>query len=313
MKRGDAGMKKGNSRKKMKLGTRRAITGFIFILPWFIGFCAFYVKTLIQTVGFSLSDVIFQETGGYITEFVGLKNFRYALLEHGTFNQVLTDSLIGMVIDVPLIIFFSLMMALLLNQKFHGRTLMRALLFLPVIMGSGAVNDAIELARQAVQGGIGVESAEFAAEASGVSVEYFLGLFSQLGFPQQIIEYIIDAVERIYEVIKASGVQIIIFLAALQSVPSSLYEVSKIEGATGYETFWKVTFPMVSPLILTNVVYTIVDSFVNSEVVDTAYDAAFNSMNYGLSSAMSLISTVLVCLVLIIVGWLISRKTFYYN
>ena len=129
----------------------------------------------------------------------------------------------------------------------------------------------------------------------------------------KVVDYVVDVVGRIYEVIKASGVQIIIFLAALQAVPGSLYEVSKIEGATGYETFWKVTFPMVSPLILTNVVYTIVDSFTNSEVVDTAYDAAFKSMNYGLSSAMSLISTVLVCVILVAVGWFINKKTFYYN
>lgn len=304
---------KSKKKKKLTLGTRRALTGFLFILPWFIGICAFYIKTLYQTVVFSFSDVIFQESGGYQTVFAGIKNFKFALLEHGTFNQVLAGSLAGMVIDVPLIIFFSLLMALLLNQKFHGRTFMRAIFFLPIIMGAGAINDAIELARQAIQGGIGVESAEFANMSNGVSVEYFLGIFMQLGFPEKIIGYIIDVVGRIYEVIKASGVQIIIFIAALQAVPGSLYEVSKIEGATGYETFWKITFPMVSPLILTNVVYTIVDSFVNSEVVDVAYDAAFKNMNYGLSSAMSLISTVLVCVVLTAVGWLISKKTFYYN
>ena len=134
-----------------------------------------------------------------------------------------------------------------------------------------------------------------------------------LGLPDKAAGYIVGLVGRIYEIVRASSVQIIIFIAALQSVSSSLYEVSKIEGATGYETFWKVTFPMVSPLILTNVVYTIVDSFVNSEVVDMAYSAAFTNYDYGLSSAMSMLSTLIVCVILFVVGALITRKTFYYN
>lgn len=300
-------------KKKMSLTTRRAITGLTFILPWLIGICLFYVRTLIQTVQFSFSKVIFQESGGIRMEFAGLQNFKYALLEHGSYNQVLVDSLIDIVIDVPLIIFFSLMMALLLNQKFHGRTLMRAILFIPVIMGAGAINDAIEIARQAVQGGIGVESAEFAQANSGVSVQYFLEIFMQLGFPGRVVDYVVEVVGRIYDVIKASGVQIIIFLAALQSVPGALYEVARIEGATSYETFWKVTFPMVSPLILTNVVYSIVDAFTESKVIETAYNVAFSSYDYGLSSAMSLISTTLVCVILLVAGGLISRKAFYYN
>ena len=106
--------------------------------------------------------------------------------------------------------------------------------------------------------------------------------------------------------------QIIIFIAALQSVPGALYEVAKIEGATGYETFWKVTFPMVSPLIITNVVYTIVDSFVDSDVVEKAYDMAFVNFDWGVS-AMSLLSSVIVIALLVIVCKLISKKVFYYN
>ena len=123
----------------------------------------------------------------------------------------------------------------------------------------------------------------------------------------------VDAVTRISDIIQDSGVQIVLFIAALQSITPSMYEVAKIEGATGYETFWKVTFPMVMPHIITNTIYTIVDAFSQSEVVNLAYTTAFTEGQYGLSSAFSVISTVITCSLLAIVVYLISKKTFYYN
>ena len=138
-------------------------------------------------------------------------------------------------------------------------------------------------------------------------------MFSSLGLPEVIIEYVSGAVGRISEIINASGVQIIIFIAALQSIPGSMYEVAKIEGATAYETFWKVTFPMVMPHIITNVVYTVVDSFTKSDVIELAYDTAFTVQNYGLSSVFSLVSTVITCLILVLVCGIIQKRTFYYN
>lgn len=300
-------------KKKLPLRTKRALTGIAFILPWLIGICSFYIRSLIQAVQFSLSQVNIADEGGYTLKFIGLDNFRFALFQHGTFNQFLAASVTDMLIDVPLIIFFSLLMAILLNQKFKGRTIVRALFFLPVIMNAGAINDAMELARQTIIGGVSTVSSEIAGNSSGVNITYFLTIFIELGFPDKVIMYVIEVVGRIYDVIRASGVQIIVFLAALQAVPASLYEVSKIEGATAYETFWKITFPMVTPLIITNVVYTIVDSFVTSDVVEAAYKEAFTNYNYGLSAAMSMLSTVIVCILLLLVGRLISRKAFYYN
>lgn len=299
-------------RKKMTLRHKRAITGLLFISPWLLGFLVYYVKTLIQTIQFSLSNVSVADGGGYSLKFIGLDNFKFALLEHGTFNQILTQSIFDILIDIPSIIFFSLFIAIILNQRFKGRTIARAIFFLPVIMNSGAINDALEAARQLIQGGINVVSPDIASSA-GVNVGFFLDIFINLGIPDILMQYIIGLVARIYEIIRASGVQIIIFLAALQSIPGALYEVSKIEGATAYETFWKVTFPMVTPLILTNVVYTVVDSFINSEVVDTAYTTAFSNYNYGLSSSMSVLSTVSIGIILVITVKIISKRTFYYH
>ena len=166
-----------------------------------------------------------------------------------------------------------------------------------------------------MSGGISSASAEMAQATSGngVSIQYYVQMFAALGLPDQIIEYIMGAVSRISDIINASGVQIIIFIAALQSIPGALYEVAKIEGATAYETFWKVTFPMVMPHIITNVVYTVVDSFADSDVVDLAYETAFTNNNYGLSSVMSLVSTLITCLILILVCRFIQKRTFYYN
>ena len=308
-------MEKQKKKKKMSLSTKRSITGLIFILPWLIGFICFYLRSLIMTVEFSLSELTVNPGGGYSLKFVGLDNFIYAFRAHATYKQILTTSIGNMLIDVPLITFFSLFMAMLLNRKFKGRTLVRAIFFLPVILNSGAIMDAMDLARSMMSGGISNASAERAAAAagSGVSIEYYIQMFSALGLPESIIQYISGAVGRISDIINASGVQIIIFIAALQSIPGSMYEVAKIEGATAYETFWKVTFPMVMPHIITNVVYTVVDSFTESDVVELAYNTAFKEMNYGLSSVFSLVSTVITCLILIIVCRFIQKRTFYYN
>ena len=278
-------------KKKLSLLQKRALTGFAFITPWLIGFLWFYVKSLIQAVRFSLSKMEMLESGGYTLKFTGLDNFKYALFQDPTYNQILATSIRDIVIDVPLIIFFSLFIAMICNGKFKGRTLVRAILFLPIIMNAGAINNAIEMAREAVTGGVAAVSAE-AAVASGVNVDYFMNLFMDLGFPVALLDYITAAVGRIFDIVQASGVQIIIFIAALQSVPGALYEVAKIEGATGYE---------------------IVDSFVDSDVVEKAYDMAFVNFDWGVSVAMSLLSSVIVIALLVIVCKLISKKVFYYN
>lgn len=306
---------KTTKRKKRSLSQRRAIKGFLFITPWLIGFIWFYARSLFMTIQFSFSNMVVNPGGGYTLDFVWLDNFIYAFRAHATYKQVLTTSVGNMLVDVPLITFFSLFMAMLLNRKFKGRTLVRAIFFLPVILNAEAIVDAIGLSRVMMSGGISSASAEMAAGASsGMSIEYYIQMFSSLGLPEVLIEYVSGAVSRISDIINASGVQIIIFIAALQSIPGSMYEVAKIEGATAYETFWKVTFPMVMPHIITNIVYTVVDSFAKSDVIELAYDTAFGpQMNYGLSSVFSLVSTVVTCLILVIVCGLIQKRTFYYN
>ncbi|MBN1777795.1 MAG: sugar ABC transporter permease [Clostridiales bacterium] len=297
------------------MSRKRMITGILFISPWLVGFLYFYVRTLFMTGQFSLSEITIASTGGYRLSFAGLENFIYAFRADPHFKQVLTTSLFDMVVDVPLIIFFSLFVAILLNRKFKGRAFVRAIFFLPIILNADAITEALTMQLQMMTGGLSPMSEEVASAASSstVNVGYYLSLFENLAVPEFVLDYIVGAVSRISDIITASGVQIIIFIAALQSIPPSLYEVSRIEGATGYETFWKITFPMVMPHIITNVVYTVVDAFARSPVVDLAYDTAFTDYNYGLSSVFSLVSTLLVGLLLIIVVRAIQKRTFYYD
>ncbi len=294
------------------------IMGYLFILPWVVGFLLFYVRSIILTGQFSLSKLTVDPVaGGYQLEHVGFQNFIYAFREHGSFKQVLTTSVMNMLIDVPLITFFSLFMAMLLNKKFPGRAFFRAIFFLPVILNSGAISAMMDLAETMMNGGISTTASEVDATNASTelafSIDYLVNMFMNFGIPAKVIDYLAGAVSRINDIIKASGVQIIIFIAALQSIPGSLYEVAKIEGATAYETFWKVTFPMVMPHIITNVVYTIVDSFTNSDVVELAYRTSFTEFNYGLSAVFSLVSTITTCLILVIIVRLIQKRTFYYN
>jgi ABC-type sugar transport system permease subunit len=267
-----------------------------------------------MTFRFALSETVMEEVG-YSLNFIGLENFIYAFTQHPRFNQVLVESLIDMVIDVPLIIFFSLFIAIVLNQKFKGRTLARAIFFMPVLLNAPAVAGALDTVRAMMLGGTNPapSSVMDAVSGGGANLQYYFMMLRDFGLPIGVLQYIVEAVSRINYVITMSGVQIIIFLAALQSISPSLYEVAKIEGATPYETFWKVTFPMVSPLLVTNMVYTVVDSYVNSRVLREVYDETFLRLNHSIGAVFSIISMVCVCGILGVTGWAVSKYVYYHN
>ena len=303
-------------RKKLRfsMASRQAVKGYLFILPWLVGFACFYVVSIVMTLKFSFSELSLNPTGGYLTSSVGFANYAEAFTSHATFLQTLVSSVGDMVIDVPLIIFFSLFMAILLNRKFKGRGLVRAIFFLPIILSSDAISDALSRSLTLMNGGLSTVSSEMASATSGgMSVSYYISLFENLAMPADILEYLVGAIDRISSIVSASGVQIIIFIAALQAIPGALYEVSRIEGATAYETFWKVTFPMIMPHIITNLVYTIITQFAQSELVNLAYTTTFTDLDYGLGAAFSVVSTLVVGIILIATVIPISKRTFYYN
>jgi ABC-type sugar transport system permease subunit len=300
--------------KGLSMRRRELITGLLFISPWLLGVCWFFLRNMAETVRFSFNSLEMQNAGGYILTPEGWGNYRFALFENVNFNRELTGSIIEMLVNVPMIIFFSLFMALLLNRKFALRGMVRAIFFLPVVMATTAITSTLEQVMLMMMGGVTSVPPEVAlAQGGGINAGSIAYLLMDFGMPPRFIEPVLDALANLYAVIRASGVQIIIFLAALQAIPSSLYEVSQIEGATAYEAFWKITFPMVSPLILTNVIYTIIDTYAKSNIVEIAYANAFTSIQFGWSAAMSIISAAVACLFLFIVGYIISRYVYYHT
>lgn len=313
----------GQKRKGLTLRRREVIWGLLFISPWLVGIVFFFFLSLVQSAVFSFNNLHIDQTyGGFFLEWVGLEHYRHIFLEHGTFIRELGESIFSMVINLPLIIFFSLFMAILLNRAFLGRSLVRAIFFLPVVMATSAIEGSMELILGMMLGGVTSVPPDVMRVQEGFSAASIAMMLSQFRMPIMIVDYIIEIIAMLHNVIRASGVQILIFLAALQAIPPSMYEVAQIEGATGYEAFWKITIPMISPLILTNVVYTIVDTFVQSEVVETSRTMAFTNIYlsdgvrgfaFGQGSAMALVSSLAAGLVLLLVGWIISKFVFYYN
>lgn len=306
------GIRRKNRIFHLSYEQRNAVRGYWFILPWLIGFLVFYAGCLVQLGEFSLSRIGLDAATGMTKEYIGFGNYIEAFTSHATFKQTLTSSVMDMLIDLPMILFFSLFVAMLLNRKFKGRALVRAIFFLPIILSADAVGSAITRATELVNAGVSSANLE-TAQAGTVSVAYYMQLFGDLAIPKSVLGYIVDAVNRISSIIKGSGVQIILFIAALQSIPGSLYEVARIEGATGYESFWKVTFPMVMPHMITNTIYTVVDRFSSSEVIRLATRTYKELYNYGLSSALSVVSTLITILILGLIVYLLNRRTFYYN
>ncbi|MCQ6560712.1 carbohydrate ABC transporter permease [Paenibacillus mendelii] len=296
-------------KKRLTLEQNRAMWGVIFCVPLMLGLVMLFILPLIQSFRFSLSSIELVE-GGFSVMYEGFENFNSLFTSNADYPRALTESVVNMVVNVPIIIIFSLFAAVLLNQKFRGRTIARAIFFLPVILASSAIAN---LDISSFVGGAVASSG--GGDGGGNLMQSFelKKMLLESGISPLLVDYVTGAVDRIYEIISSSGVQILIFLAGLQSISPSLYEASRIEGATGYEIFWKVTFPMLTPLVLTNMVYSIIDSFSHNNINQLISETAFRTFDFGLSAAMSWIYFAVVGIILLLSTWLMSRKVFYYD
>lgn len=303
---------------------RQAMWGYIFILPLIIGFIYFFLFPFITTIVFSFSNIYragvlrdTNETLGVITEYVGMDNYKYIWNVHSTFKDTLGSVFLDTIVNVLMIIIFSLIIAVVLNSKFKGRSFVRAVFFMPVIFNSQAVDLAMSTGQALTdameEGGNDIFSTMF----------NFKDFLTNANVPTFAVNFLSNASQSIFDVISYSGVQILIFLSGIQSVPKHLYEAAKIEGATQYEIFWKITFPMVSPLMLTAGVYTVVDSFLRSDLLtlmnkyglagDVSYTAGLGNLtNDGIYAAMSILFC-LVSLAVVIIVLLAIRKLVFYR
>jgi len=304
-------------RKIASLDKRKARVGWIFVLPFIIGFLFVYLPILKDSLYLSLCEMNTIKGGGYTLDFVGFRNYSDALFgEYGTeYIQTLLTGIGGLVLEVPAILLFSLFMAILLNQKMMGRAAFRAIFFLPVVLATGIMetieNQNILGAYMGETSGIDDGSGSSAAD-SIVSAMDIETLFASMKVGTKLVGYVVGIVNQIYGIVNRSGVQMLIFLAGLQSISPAIYEACKIDGATGWETFWKVTFPMISPMILVNAVYTIIDSFTTeSNTVMSYITSITNKVGDEVSTAMSWIYFLIVILILLIVAGVMSMFVFY--
>ena len=299
-------------KKSVSLEQKRVRWGYIFALPFAIGFVLFFLFPLILYIilGFSRLSLTNQ---GMQLNLVGLENFNQVLFVRTGYLEEVLKSLGELLVTSPAIVLYSFFVATLLNQKFRGRGLARAIFFLPVIMASGiaGVSNNDSLMGHAIH----ALSGDVSLAGDGSSASMVKGLMDLLGtsFSPQLFSFVSGLVGKIYTITMSSGVQILIFLAGLQSISPSLYEASSIEGATGWENFWKITLPMISPVVLVNSVYTIVDQLGGSgnAVIVEMYNTAMKNNQFGYSSAMGLIYFSLIFLIVGIVIFVMSRFVYY--
>lgn len=299
-------MKKDKRRNwfRLSLEAKKSALGYAFTMPFAIGFALFFLYPFIQSMIFSVNELQITKTGYELT-FVGLKNYYHALFVDPQFRRVFVESMVGMLIDIPTILMFSLFAATLLNQKFRGRLLARVIFFLPVILSA-------EIATKINQSHYMGEAMDMAQQGL-FNIKNIGTALTQLKLPPGFVMFIIDAINRVPEIIRASGIQILIFLAALQSIPSSLYEAAEMEGATAWEGFWKITFPLMSPLFLVNIVYTIIDTFTTptNKLMRLIKASAWGGAGFGVSAAMSWFYFAAIVLILGITLLIVSRNVYY--
>ena len=289
------------TKKPMKKKTRKAIFGYAFISIWLIGFAVFTFYPFLMSVVFSFSEVKFAAEGMEL-KFIQFDNFKNIVAGTGDagfqFLTAIKNFVIELVIQVPIIIVFSILIALLLNQKMKCRGLFRMIFFLPVIIASGPVLSEL------IDGG--------AAGGSFIEQYGIITLINEF-LPGALAAPLTALFEEIIIIFWFSGVQIIIFLSALQKIDRSVYEAASIDGAGPWNAFWKITLPSLTGMIVINSVYTIVTlaTFANNEVIGVISSAMTSikpGEGYGFASALAWVYMIIIFLALGLVLALFRNK-----
>ena len=292
-------------RKKSLTGQENKF-GYFFTLPFIIGFIFIYSDMIVYSVVYSFSELKFNGSSFSIIP-VGLENYKNIFTVNPDYVPTLVSSFGEMFSTVPVVLIFSLFVAVLLNRDMPGKTFFRAVFFIPVILMTGIIakTDTSALV-QSIMPAEGLGGG--ASTGSSFDLSNIESVLTSMSLKTDSVEYIVKFIDNIYSVVTSSGVQIILFLASLQSISPSVYEAAEVEGATGWETFWKITIPMIAPVILVCAVYTVIDllSVSTNQIMQLIQSTTDNS-GYGPAGAMAWSFFVLTAAVLGVI-FVIGRK-----
>ena len=301
--------KSGKKKKASSLNARRARAGWWFVAPFIVGFILIYLPIISESIMYTFFEVKALGNGAYESTFVGFDNYREAIFQEAKFVPTLLTGLQTLALNIPMIVIFSLFMAVILNQRMVGRTFFRAVFFIPVVLSVGILED-LNPNFDPGADGINDGSGDNATDEL-VSVLDLEALFASMKVGEQLVDIVVSAINNVQTIVNRSGVQFLIFLTGLQSISPAIYESCQIDGATSWETFWKITLPMISPMILVNAVYTVIDSFtVQNAVMDYILNWSSNPVD-GVSSAMAWIYVLIVILIISLIALVLSAYVFY--
>ena len=305
-------MKKSGKKKSLwSLQRQKSVYGYLFVAPFLIGLICIFSPMLIKTIQFSFSNINIG-TEGYKMEFVGWTHYNQILFVDPYYIRQMLESLSSLVTDTAVILIYSLFMATLLSREIKGRGVIRAIMFLPVIIATGIIDRADNISAQVLSSSV-LSSAGDAAQGMFSSFDIESLIYSlQLG--DGFVDFIVGVINNMYSIITRSGVQMLIFLAGLQSISPAIYESATVEGATWWESFWKITFPMITPMLIVNTVYTVVDSFTAySNTLMSRIFSTISTGSYSVASAMSLLYFIVLSVILMIIILIMNRMVFYEN
>lgn len=273
--------------KTGRLAKREALMGLLFITPWIVGALAFLAYPLGASLTYSLNNIRITPLRGMMYKFVGYGNFTQILMSDQEFPTQMIQYIVSTIISVPIIVVFALMISIMLNQKIKGKGVFRLIFFLPVIIVSGPI--------------LGMLNAEGAGSITAIDTQAITDAIKSF-LPTALATPISEIFENMITILWYSGVQILIFLSALQKIDPAMYEAAKIDGGSGWECFWKITLPTVKPMILLNLVYTVVFISNNdqNEVIELIKNAMFSGVQekgYGYASAMAWMYSIVVLLI----------------
>ena len=313
--------KKKKKRKIASLEKKKARAGWIFILPFVLGFILVYFPIVFESLRSSLFytvrvDGVRQEQFNAFTSYFEAFTDVKATINGSNFAQILLSGVGDIILDIPMILLFSLFMAVLLNQKMVGRAAFRAIFFVPVILSTGimtAIDASSSIDTLTNAGSIDDGSGQNASNQL-VDAVNMQKLFEGISVTDGMLNYVTGAINDIFNIVNRSGVQMLIFLAGLQSISPAIYESVQIDGASAWETFWKITFPMISPMILVNAVYTVIDSFTTENAVMQYINTVSTTIpekGPAIAAAMSWIYFLMVIGILGVLVAVLSAYTFY--